>query len=83
MLSWALAVHKVRGFKVNESAVVEYSRLQENRINTINTDYVDCNSLIVSLLNTQFLKTAFCRYQQSQAAYRKQYSLLDRKSNYK
>ena len=33
--------------KVNESAVAEYNGLQENRFDTINTDYVDCNSLTV------------------------------------
>ena len=38
-------------FKVNDSAVAEY-----NRFDTINTNYVDCNSLTVSLLNTQSLK---------------------------
>ena len=43
-------------FKVNESAVVEYSRLRGNRFKTINTDYVDCNSLKVSLINTRSLK---------------------------
>ena len=43
-------------FKVNENAVVEYSRLRENRFETINTDYVDCNRLTVSLLNTRSLK---------------------------
>ena len=43
-------------FKVNESAVVENSRLQEKRFETINTDYVECNSLTVSLLNTRSLK---------------------------
>ena len=42
-------------FKVNESAVAEYNRLRENRFATINTDYVDCNSLTVSL-NTRSLK---------------------------
>ena len=62
------------GFKVNKSAVAEYNRLQENRFDTINKDYVDCNSLTVPLLNT---------HQQSQAAYKKRYSLLDWKSNYK
>ena len=30
--------------------------LRENRFDTINTNYVDCNSLTVSLLNTQPLK---------------------------
>ena len=43
-------------FKDNESAVVEYSRLRENRFGTIYTDYVDCNSLTISLLNTRSLK---------------------------
>ena len=56
------------GFKGNKSAVAEYNRLQENRFDTISIDYVDCNSLTVSLLNT---------HQQSQAAYKKRYSLLD------
>ena len=42
--------------KVNESAVAEYNRLRENRFDTINTNYVGCNSLTVSLLNTQSLK---------------------------
>ena len=42
-------------FKVNESAFAEYNRLRENRFDTINTNYVDCNSLTVSLLNTQSL----------------------------
>ena len=40
----------------NVFKVVEYSRLRENRFETINTDYVDCNSLTVSLLNTRSLK---------------------------
>ena len=40
-------------FKVNESAVVEYGRLRGNRFKTINTDYVDSNSLKVSMLNTR------------------------------
>ena len=39
-------------FKVNESAVAEYSRLRENRFDTFNADFVDCSSLTVSLLNT-------------------------------
>ena len=43
-------------FKVNESTVVECSRLRENRLETINADYVDCNSLTVPLSNTRFLK---------------------------
>ena len=43
-------------FKVNESAVVEYSILRENRFDTIYTDYLDCNSLTISLLNTRSLK---------------------------
>ena len=42
-------------FKVNEIAVAECNRLRENRFGTINTNYVDCNSLTVSLLNTQSL----------------------------
>ena len=44
-------------FKVNESAFAEYNRLRENRFDTINTNYVDCNSLTVSLLNTRSLKS--------------------------
>ena len=44
-------------FKVNESAVAECNRLRENRFDTINTNYVDCNSLTVSLLNTRSLKS--------------------------
>ena len=43
-------------FRVNESAVVEYSRLRKNRFDTIYTDYVDCNSLTISLLDTRSLK---------------------------
>ena len=43
-------------FKLNKSPIVEYSRLRENRLDTIYTDYVDCNSLTVSLLNTRSLK---------------------------
>ena len=43
-------------FKVNENAILEYRRLQENRFDTIDTDHVDCNSLIISLLNTRSLK---------------------------
>ena len=43
-------------FKVNESAVVEYSILRETRFDTIYTDYVDCNSLTISLLNARSLK---------------------------
>ena len=43
-------------FKVNESAVVEHSRLRETRFDTIYTDYVDCNSLTISLLNARSLK---------------------------
>ena len=31
--------------------------MRENRLDTIITNYVDCNSLTVSLLNTQSLKT--------------------------
>ena len=34
-------------FKVNESLVAEYNRLRENRLDTIITSYVDCNSLTV------------------------------------
>ena len=40
----------------NVFKVVEYSRLRENRFETINTDYVGCNSLTVSLLTTRYLK---------------------------
>ena len=40
-------------FKVNDNAVVEYSRLRENLFDRIYIDHVDFNSLIVSLLNTQ------------------------------
>ena len=40
-------------FKVNDNAVVEYSRLPENLFNRIYIDHVDFNSLTVSLLNTQ------------------------------
>ena len=43
-------------FKVNENAILEYRRLQENRFDTIDTDHVDCNSLIISLLNARSLK---------------------------
>ena len=42
--------------KVNESTVVEHTRLQENRFDTIYTNYVDCNSPTVSYLNTWSLK---------------------------
>ena len=42
-------------FKVKVTAVVEYSRLRENRFNTVYTDDVDCNILTVSLLNTRFI----------------------------
>ena len=38
--------------KVNESTVVEHTRLQENRFDTIYTNWVDCNSPTVSFLNT-------------------------------
>ena len=38
--------------KVNENAIIDYSRLQENRFGRSYTDYVDGNSLTVSLLNT-------------------------------
>ena len=41
--------------KVNEIAVIEYSRLRENLFDRIYIDHVDCNSLTVSLLNTQSL----------------------------
>ena len=43
-------------FKVNESAVAEYNKIWENRFDTSNADFVDCNSLTVSLLNTGSLK---------------------------
>ena len=39
-------------FKVNEIAVIEYSRLRENLFDRTYIDHVDCNSLTVSLLNT-------------------------------
>ena len=42
-------------FKVNENAILEYKRLQENRFNTIDTDHVDCNRLTISLLNPRSL----------------------------
>ena len=42
-------------FKVNENAVIEYSRLQEHLVDRIFIEHVDCNSLTVSLLNTQSL----------------------------
>ena len=42
-------------FKVNEIAVIEYSRLRENLFDRTYIDHVDCNSLTVSLLNTQSL----------------------------
>ena len=44
-------------FRVNENAILEYKRLQENRFGTIDTDHVHCNSLIISLLNTSSLKS--------------------------
>ena len=37
-------------------SVAEYNKLRENRFDTINADFVDCNSLTVSLLNTRSLK---------------------------
>ena len=43
-------------FKVNENAILECKRLQENRFDTTDTDHVDCNSLIISLLNARSLK---------------------------
>ena len=43
-------------FKVNQSAVAECNKLPENKFDTINADFVDCNSLTVSLLNTRSLK---------------------------
>ena len=42
-------------FKVNENAVIDYSRLRENLFDRIYIDHVDCNSLTVSLLNTRSL----------------------------
>ena len=64
-------------FKVNESVVAEYNKLRENRSDAINTNYVDHNSRTVLLYT--ILTEARWRYQQSQAAHRKRYSLLDRK----
>ena len=49
--------HNRNVFKVNESAVAECNRLRENRFDTISTNYVDCSSLKVSLLNTRSLKS--------------------------
>ena len=70
--------------KVNESTVVEYSRLRESRFDTIYIDYADCNSLKESIIvQYAVLKETCCRYQQSQTAYKKRYSFLDKKSNYK
>ena len=43
-------------FRVNENVILEYKRLQENRFDTTDKDHVDCNSLIISLLNTKSLK---------------------------
>ena len=40
-------------FQVNDNALVEYSRLRENLFDRFYIDHVDCNSLTVSLLNTQ------------------------------
>ena len=37
-------------FRVNENAILEYKRLQENRFDTIDTNHVGCNSLTISLL---------------------------------
>ena len=42
-------------FKVNENAILEYKRLQENRFDTIDTDHADCNRLTISLLNPRLL----------------------------
>ena len=42
-------------FKVKVTAIAEYSRLRENRFDTIYTDDVDCNILTISLLNTRFI----------------------------
>ena len=41
-------------FKVNENAVIEYSRLRENLLDRIYIDLVDCISVTVSLLNMRF-----------------------------
>ena len=41
-------------FKVNENAVIEYSRLRENLLDRIYIDHVDCISVTVSLLNMRF-----------------------------
>ena len=43
-------------FRVNENAILEYKRLQENRFDAIDTDHVDCNSLTISLLNARLIK---------------------------
>ena len=41
--------------KVNQNAVIKYSRLRENLFDRIHIDHFDRNSLTVSLLNTRFL----------------------------
>ena len=40
-------------FRVNENAFIDYSRLRESLFDRIYIDHVNCNSLTVSLLNTQ------------------------------
>ena len=47
--------HSFNAFKVNENAVIEYSRLRENFFDRIYISHVACNSLTVSLLNKQSL----------------------------
>ena len=42
--------------KVHENTIIEYSRLQQNRFCKSSTDYVDWNSLTLSLLNARSLK---------------------------
>ena len=49
--------YSVNVSKVNENAILEYKRVQENRFNTTYSDHVDCNSLRRSLLNTTSLKS--------------------------
>ena len=39
-----------------ENAIREYIQLQEIKFDRIYTDYIDCNSLTESLLNTRSLK---------------------------
>ena len=55
--NFLIGKHNRNVFKVNESAVAECNRLRENRFDTISTNYVDCSSLKVSLLNTRSLKS--------------------------